>query len=243
MPKINDEGFLIHIKKYNEKSLIVKIISKNNGIISGFLKKNFNKNDKYINQIGNFINFEYNYKTIDRKGTIYIENIKSYIGLIFNNKFNLSIFNSVIAILVNSINENDNIEEIYKIFEKIIFNFASDDKNLIFYYINFLFKIVVYLGINIDISKCAVSGVDEVYYMSPKTANCVSKEVGEKYKNKLFVIPKCFFENCFDKIEIINSINILHYFIEKIFKNNEIHYKYKNINFLKRIIINNIKFI
>ncbi len=241
MPKINDEGFLIYIKKYNEKSLIVKIISKNNGIISGFLKKSFNKQDKYINQIGNFVNFEYNYKTVDKKGTIQLENIKSYIGVIINNNFNLAIFNSIVAILIASISENDNIEEIYKICEKIFFAFIYNDKNLILHYIDFLFKIVAYLGINIDISKCVVSGNSEVYYMSPKTGNCVSKEVGEKYKKNLFIIPKCFFEDCFDKVEIVNSINILHYFVEKIFKDNEIYFKYKNINFLKKIVIKNIK--
>lgn len=240
MPEINGEGFVICIKKFNEKSLIVKVFSENNGIISGFLKKSFNKQDKYLNQVGNFVNFKYTYKTIDKKGTIQLENIKSYIRIIFSNKINLAIFNSVVALLIDSISENDSVKEIYEVFEKIIYAFNSDDKNLILYYINFLFKIVAYLGMNIDVSKCVVSGVKDVYYMSPKTGNCVSKGVGEKYKDKLFVIPKCFFEDCFDKKEIENSVNILHHFVEKIFKENEIYYKYKNIDFLRKNLIESI---
>lgn len=240
MPEINDEGFVIYIKKFNEKSLIVKVFSKNNGIISGFLKKSFSKQDKYLNQVGNFVNFKYTYKIIDKKGTIQLENIKSYIRIIFSNKINLAIFNSIVALLIDSISENDTIKEIYEVFKKIICAFDSNDKKIILYYINFLFKIVAYLGINIDVSKCVVSGIKDVYYMSPKTGNCVSKKVGEKYKDKLFIIPKCFFEDCFDKKEIENSVNILHHFIEKIFKENEIYYKYKNIDFLRKNLVESI---
>ena len=36
--KIEDEDFLIFLKKYEENSLFIKILSKNNGIISGYVK-------------------------------------------------------------------------------------------------------------------------------------------------------------------------------------------------------------
>lgn len=241
MPRISDEGFIIYIKKYNEKSSISKIISKNSGLVSGFLKKSSRKEDKYSLQIGSFVRFEYIYRNLDLKGTLKVDNIKNNMLFIIENRLNLAIFNSVISILINSINENDNISEIYEIFEKTIAGFEKNDKNLTNIYINFLFKIVNYLGININLNNCAVSGVKKVIYMSPKTANCVSEEVGEKYKDKLFIIPKCFFCICYEKKEIVNSINILHHFIEKIFFENDRGYLYKNINLLKNILIKEIK--
>lgn len=241
MSKILDSGFIIYIKKYNERSSIIKIVSENSGIVSGFLKKSSKKEDKYGIQVSNFVKFEYSYKSEEISGSVKIDNITNNFGLLVADRLCLSIFNSVISILINSINENDNIFEIYKTFEKMIFLFREGEKSLIVAnYINFLFKIVAYLGININVDRCVITGAKDVFYMSPKTANCVSKAVGKKYRNKLFVIPKCFFGDFNDKNEIIKSINILHFFIEKIFLENEISHRYKNIKLLKQIVLKNI---
>lgn len=239
MSLIQDKGFIIFSKKYSEKSLMLKIFSESNGIIFGFLKNNHKKEEKYNKQVGNLINFTYVLKNTDKKEIIETDVITNFLNIIFYNRLYLNIFNSLISILDNSINENDNsIDEIYKIFEKITLSFVNNDRDILLYYINFLFKIIAYLGININTTKCAVSGKKNVFYISPKTGNCVTKVVGEKYKDKLFIIPKCFYEHCLEKQEIINSINILHYFIHKTFKENNILFKYRNINLFRKNITN-----
>ena len=47
------------------------------------------------------------------------------------------------------------------------------------------------VGVGLSLSQCAVTGKkDGLFYVSPRTGKAVIKEVGEKYKDKLFVLPK-----------------------------------------------------
>ena len=68
-------GFIIHISSNN----IVKIFSKERGIVSAFLKKSNNKEDKYKWQVGTYVEFSIttkkNYDVIDVERTMRILNI------------------------------------------------------------------------------------------------------------------------------------------------------------------------
>jgi DNA repair protein RecO (recombination protein O) len=241
MSTIEDEGFIIHIRKYGERGSLAKIFSENNGIVSGFLAHCTRKIDRYSNSLCNFVNFSYRTDDNSRKNAIETDIITGFLDAILNNKLHLGIFNSMISTLCGSSAENDNLGEVYKIFKDIIFSLRNCENthNLLPQYVDFLLGIVKHLGININPRVCAVSGeASDIFYISPKTGNCVTRSVGEKYKNKLFVLPKCFLEYCSDRNEVINSINILHHFIQNILAENDVSfYKRKNIEFLKSNLI------
>lgn len=238
---INDNGFVIHLKKYNERSLIIKIFSENNGIVSSFLKKNNGlKCDKYKDQVGNFVKFTHTFKNLENYGNIETNINKNFLNILYYNKYYLLIFNSLISILNNIIIRNENITSLYKIFYNLLFSFDENNKNILLNYVDFLINIVDYTGINIDFSRSIIDN-DDVFYISPKTGNCVSKQVGEKYKNKLFIMPKCFVEFNSNVKENINAINILHFFIYKFCKENNIIKKYDSIKFFKNELIKYLK--
>ena len=234
MPTISDKGFIIYIKKYNDRSSIIKIFSENNGVVSSFLKKTNIKSDKYKDQVGNFVNFVYNFKNIESYGTIETNNINDFLNIIFDKKLNLLLFNSLITIINNILIENENVNLLYKIFYNLMFSLKDNNKNILLNYVDFLFNIVEYTGIAINYN---VNEINDLFYISPKTGNCVSKQYGEKYKDKLFIIPKCFFELTTDIEDIVNAINILHFFIYKYCKENNIIKKYNSIKFFKNELI------
>lgn len=46
------------------------------------------------------------------------------------------------------------------------------------------------LGFGLDLSKCAATGsVDELIYVSPRTGRAVSRDAGERYKDRLLALP------------------------------------------------------
>ena len=46
------------------------------------------------------------------------------------------------------------------------------------------------LGFGLDLSKCAATGsVDELIYVSPRTGRAVSRDAGERYKDRLLTLP------------------------------------------------------
>ena len=90
----------------------------------------------------------------------------------------------------------------------------------------------------LDIKKCSQTGSKNVYYISPKSGNCVSYEVGRKYENKLFKIPDCLKNNFsrFQISEIESCLKISGFFVQKI---SDTHKKYifrnQLINMISRL--------
>lgn len=240
MPTIQDRGFVISIKKYNDRSKIIKIFSENNGIISGFLKNKHTKAEKYKDQVGNYVSFGCEVKNVDGYGNVETQSVEDFLNIFFINKLYLLLFNSAISILNNILIKNDVVDEIYKIFYNLMFCFKENNKNILLNYVDFLYNIVEYTGISINVDSCDLDN-NEVFYISPKTGNGISKELGEKYKNQLFTVPRCFvgFDNNIE--EIIKAVNILHYFIYKFCKENNVIKKYEPIRFFKTEIIKYLK--
>lgn len=237
---MNNVGFIVYIKKHKEKSLIVKILTKNN-IIIGYLNNGVNKYNYYKNQVGNFIYFSI-IKHLDNScPVIDTELINSNIDLYFSNKINLIMFNSAITLLNAFIKENEVMTNIYNTFYNLVFAIKNEHSELLLYLIDFLFVILNHLGININLEYCAITKqITDLYYISPKTGSCVIKEIGEQYKDNLFVIPQCFKTYSYKQEDLINAFTILFYFLNKFIDNNNLFYLKEQINFVKNDLLNYI---
>lgn len=227
---IQDIGYITYIKKSREKSLLIKVLSKNNGIIFGFINNGLNKYKYYKNQIGNFIQFT-STTSNDNLNIIETELVKSNLEVYFYKKSNLIIFNSAMTLINIFIKENEDINNIYNIFNNLIGNMVKNN-DIWLYYIDFLLSILNHIGFNIDVNRCSLTGNNNPHYISPKTGNCVIKELGEKYKNNLFVIPNCLKSFEYSSTDILNTLKICFYFINKFIKENNLFYVSNELNFI-----------
>lgn len=245
MLEFEDKGIIFYSKKHKERSLILKIFSEKHGVVIGYLTNGINKYNFYKNQIGNYISFSYSQKNENLLGFLNTEIIYSNGDLFFSNKTNIILFNSAIFYINFFVKEKLNEENLYKIFKNFVFSIKNDSDSILLFFMDFLFSIIDYLGINLNFDVCYVSGkTDNVYYISPKTGNSVSREVGEKYKNKLFIIPKCFKNYFYEKKDILNAFEVIYYFLEKFIDENNLFYLKKDFLFLKKelfFVLNNLK--
>lgn len=227
--KIEDLGFIISITSFEENSLLIKILSKENGIISGYLKHV--KKDRNLYQIGNLVKFTWSARHINQLGMLKIELLKSYLSYFIENKFYLHLLDNI-NILLNSFLyekylENNLYPLLENIFDLIINN--SNISDIVKEYLIFENTVlnIVGSGIIFD-NKCEL---EDLYYISPKTGLAVSKIKGEPYKDKLLIFPKIFKynENITNK-DIEECFDILHFFINKYLTFNNINNKYSIIN-------------
>lgn len=218
MTKIADEGIIIYLNKYNDRCYKIVIFSRNNGVIQTFLRKD--RKNKYL--VYDLVNFEcdnigqFSYRNLELK------HIESYWNNVYSSKLFLAIANSVTFIVVTLLLERGDCSSIYNIFTKNICGFKEDRNrdDILMNYINFLKSVVIFFGFALDMNSCFVSGRSSVYYISPKTGNCVSKEVGEKYRDKLFIIPECFNGNYTGTDDYKSGLHILFHFLRRIFVDN-----------------------
>ena len=210
--KINDDGIFLFSKKHGEKFLILNILSKSHGMIR-CLSRISKKNHALINL--DCISFELSYRDKDSFGFIK-----------FNQKISNRIDNALFNLIKASASElcmkllpmwEENIviyESLYRL--STIFNQKND--SIIAEYIKWEFQFLEYLGYGLDVKKCSETGSSDVYYISPKSGNCVSYEVGKKFEKKLFKIPNCLKNNFleFQTSEIDQCLRISSFFLNKI---------------------------
>jgi len=220
--KFTDIGIIISQKSYSENSAIIKIFSQNHGIYRGFVSAPKSKKNQAIFQIGNLISFEWRCRNEEGLGNFYYcDLIKSFAANIIFDRLKLSCCSSLFSIIENCFLER---EDHHALFTKI-HNFLlkiSDDKvskkSFIADYIRLELKILNVLGYGVDLSSCAVTNlVDDLVFVSPKSARAVSFEAGKAYENRLLKLPSFLLkenENIEDS-HLQEGLKLSGYFLEK----------------------------
>ncbi len=233
--KIEDSGFIIFIKKFEENSLLIKILSKENGVISGYVKHV--KQDLNQYQIGNLVNFSWSAKTINQLGTLRLELVRSFLSCFICNSFYLNLVENITSLI------NDLIYERYleqNLYNKIglIFDYIAQNKERLLilreylYFENVLLNI---LGTGIIFDNTV--SINELYYISPNTGLAVSKTKGEPYKNKLLYFPVIFQKESIEEKDIQQCFDVMSFFLKRYLNENNNSQKYKKFVLMRERLL------
>ena len=214
--KVNDLGFFLGNKKYGENSMIVYILSKNNGLIKSFSK--YSKKKRLSFRILDEVNFTWQSKQKDSLGYI---NLDLEASIKKNDTFISSLIKSSASELcIKFLPLWQQNFEIYHDLQRLIDSLDKKIELIIFNYVWWEIFFLKNTGYGINLEKCSVSGSKEkLYYLSPNSGNSVTYSVGYKYRNKLFKLPYCLKEKAVSNnfVDYINALKITTYFLRKSF--------------------------
>ena len=214
--KINDLGFFLGNKKYGENSMIVYILSKNNGLIKSFSK--YSKKKRLSFRILDEVNFTWQSKQKDSLGYI---NFDLEASIKQNDTFiNSLIKSSASELCIKFLPLWQQNFEIYNDLQRLIDSLDKKIELIIFNYVWWEIFFLKNTGYGINLEKCSVSGSKEkLYYLSPNSGNSVTYSVGHKYRNKLFKLPYCLKEKAVSNnfVDYIEALKITTYFLRKSF--------------------------
>ena len=214
--QINDNAIVLNISHYSETSGILRMFSKEHGVMSGLVKGAFNKKTAGIIQPGNIISFTWQGKTAENLGSLYnLELVKNHFVMFSNDILRLYALQSACSICYQTLPEKQPYPQLYKGFCELLNSLAIDDFMAV--YVFWEMGLLKTLGFEIDLSKCVVTNsVENLIYVSPKSAKAVSKEVGDEYKDKLLKLP-CFFldKSNPNQEDVIQGLKLTGYFLEK----------------------------
>ncbi len=214
--KVNDLGFFLGNKKYGENSMIVYILSKNNGLIKSFSK--YSKKKRLSFRILDEVNFTWQSKQRDSLGYI---NFDLEASIKQNDTFISSLIKSSASELcIKFLPLWQQNFEIYNDLQRLIDSLDKEIELIIFNYVWWEIFFLKNTGYGINLEKCSVSGSKEkLYYLSPNSGNSVIYSVGYKYRNKLFKLPYCLKEKAVSNnfVDYIDALKITTYFLRKSF--------------------------
>jgi len=222
---IVDEGFFLYSKDFGEKSKILYILSKENGLIKGLSKQN-NKKSNLINL--DKISFTWRSRNKDGLGYLNFEQQRTNN---FDDYFFLIIKASASELCVKFLPLWEKNKDVYNDISYLSMLEKREIFFLIGQYISWEINFLKNLGYGLNIGVCSVSGkAFDTYFISPKTGNAVSYSVGKKYSQKLFKIPNCMkdsFKNEFYD-DYLQAFKITVFFLLKILENKKQNFIFRN---------------
>lgn len=213
------EAIILKQEHYSDDKLLCHIFSLSNGLYKGLVS--INKKTRNQIQVGNIINATWKARLPEHLGSFYLELLKPLSMSILNDKVKLTSVISICLILSICL-PSRTVES--KIYDNLFSYMLSlkDHQNWLIDYIMLELIILQELGYGLNLDICSVTGNnDDLYYVSPKTGNAVSRVVGKDYHDKLFILPE-FINNKsqrYSTIDVVNGLKITEFFIEnRIFK-------------------------
>ncbi len=213
--KFQDEAIIISVRKFSENKLLLKVLTKNYLLKMGIVSIPYSKNLQ-LYQPGNVVFVDANAKDVESLCKFHLEPLGNTIARVINRPKIVVLINSVTSLIaevfaLESIESNKLFYQLYNFLNSI-----DNEENMLAQYVYLEMEILAMAGFGMDLQKCAVtSSTDNLLYISPKSGKAVSKNAAEGFENRLFKMTK-FFSNKIVEIEdIVESLEITGYFIEK----------------------------
>ena len=209
-------GILLYRKVIKENDLFVKILSKDDQIITGIVYGGNSSKKKNIYQIGYYLNLSLVKKNLNSPYTINAEMRNPFLGSIISDKYKLFCLLSLISLINLSIIEGQNIKGIFNCVNEFI-NDLIVKKKWIILYCKCLFELLRVIGYEIDYrsnSKKKFFDVNLLKFTNIKQNNSFAfpheflagkKKIEYNYLEIIFLI----FENIFNNHHLINFNNNL----------------------------------
>ena len=218
MTQFNDEGYIIALRRHGEKSLILTVLSRFNGKITGYVKNALTKKNSGVYQLGNLLNFEAYARVEENMLTLKAELAAPSAVNFLSDARKLAALSSFCSLCNICMPEKENLERFYYYVDSF-FNLINED-NWLTHYAYFEFYLLEHLGIGLDLSECSATGVTEnLTYVSPKSGKAVCAEAGEPYKDRLFRFPRFILEKNYAPAaaELTDLLKMTGFFLNKNF--------------------------
>lgn len=207
-----ETGVVLSSKFYSESARMVTVFNRSVGKTSALLK-----NTKLSVQIGDIARVSWRGRSQESLGTFTIEPLSSPFIFAMNNPLKIYAIESACALCILGLPEKAPHEKLFDVLRRFLLSLTQNEwlQNYVFFELTFLAEI----GFGLNLSSCTVTGRRDIYYISPKTGHGVVKEIGDPYKEKLFVIPKFLLdENPIPTYEdIFLSLQITKHFLKTYF--------------------------
>ena len=213
-----DEGYIINMRRHGERGLILSLVSREHGKVTGFVRGAISKKNLSTFQLGNLIEFSAYARVDDNMLALRVELKTSFAAYFLADVDKLRVLTSFCALSDSCMPELQNLERFYY-YIKSFFNFI-DEESWLTHYSYFEYYLMEFLGVGLDLSECAATGATEnLEYISPKTGKAVCAEAGYPYRNRLYKYPHYIVEQNYQPTaeELINLLDLTEFFLYKNF--------------------------
>jgi len=233
---LKDKGLIIYVKIIKENNLLIKLLTKNNGLKITMVYGGNSRKNKSIYQLGNFINFNLTQKNENSLSSISGDLQIPLMSNIFNNKYKLYCVMTCCSLINTTINENQRFDKIF-LESEILFTMLNN-QHWFYNYTTWMLNFLSELGYGFDWKEIIL----RKRYIYLENLQFYSDDNIKILNNQFVEFP---YDLIIDKIITLKECKVLFFIFEHIMTDHILHLSTRKIPKVyfdfKKIIINNLK--
>jgi DNA repair protein RecO (recombination protein O) len=183
-----DNGLIIGARNHGETSVILEAMTRAHGRHFGLVRGGRSKRLRPLLQPGTQAEFVWRARLDEHLGTFAVEPVKSTAGSLLASAEALHAV-CLIAALLRLAAERDPHPQLFEHASRIA-GLVERPELLPPLIVKFESLILAEMGFGLDLSRCAATGVmEDLAYVSPKSARAISAAAGDPYKSRLLPLP------------------------------------------------------
>lgn len=183
-----DEGMLLSARRHGETSAIIEVFTAAHGRHLGVLRGGASRKMSGVLQPGTQLDVVWRARLEDHIGVFTIEPVRSR-AVLMTDRMTLAGLNAVCALLQFALGEREAHPNLYAQTLSLL-DFIEESMHWPIAYLRWEMALLEELGFGLDLSGCAVTGVNErLDYISPRTGRAVSAEGAGDWANRLLPLP------------------------------------------------------
>ncbi len=198
-----DEGIVLSVRRHGENAAIIRLLTLDHGQHGGWVHALSRKGDIY--QPGNRVSAVWRSRLSEQLGSFRCELRHSTASRILHLPERLSVMVSCCRLVEICFAERAPDQRSYH--DLLVLLGALEGDHWARACVFWEMKLLNRMGFALDLSRCVVSGVDDVAYISPKTGHGVSKRAAGRWRNRLLPVPD-FLHQPEDSPDVVSDFDI-----------------------------------
>ena len=184
-----DEAIILAARPHGETSLILQVLTRERGRHAGLVRGARRSRGRGVYETGNRITADWRARLADHLGTLRCELLRGYAADLIDDPARLSCLAAAAALAEAALPEREAAPGAFLGLAALLDSLAAD-RGWAAAYVAWELALLAELGFGLDLSRCAATGTtSDLVYVSPKSAQAVSREAGAPYRDKLLRLP------------------------------------------------------
>jgi len=184
-----DHGILLAVRRHGETSAIIEVFTETHGRHAGVVRGGTSRKIAPILQPGAQLDVTWRARLEDHIGTFQVEPIRSRAAAVMGSRQALAGLNAVIGVLSFCLPEREAHGGLYRRTEQLM-DLLGQDEVWPLAYLRWELALLEEMGFGLDLTRCAVTGVqDGLTFVSPKSGRAVSEVGAGEWADRLLPLP------------------------------------------------------
>lgn len=209
MQKLETEGFVLSVKRFGEKDLLISLFTPENGRYVGLA------GTRHVPMVASFLTVSWQARLSEHLGRYTIKDARPLSALYMADAPRLAALSGLCSMMQLLLPERENHAKLYQ--QLMDFLSHLDKEDWLAHYAHLEVALLSAIGFGLDLSCCALGGpADDLAFVSPRTGRAVSRQKADPYRDRLLPLPAFLYKQAeVTSNDLKEALALTAYFLQK----------------------------